>query len=91
MVGGFFVCFLEGGTRRPLHKTKICQFIELKVGNRKMAQTFFFPPFSSLKAMSSSLATPSPSTFMPCLYPIGFFFLPSPFPFIFLPYFVCVQ
>jgi hypothetical protein len=55
-VGDFLFVFLEGGTRRPLHETKICQFIELKVGNRKMVQTFFFPPFSSLKAMSSSLA-----------------------------------
>jgi len=25
VIGGFFVCFLEGGTRRPLHETKICQ------------------------------------------------------------------
>ncbi len=63
--GIFCLLFLEGGTRRPLHETKICQFIELRVGNRKMAKTFFFPLFLPLKPCPPLWPSPSPSTFMP--------------------------
>ncbi len=87
-LGDFLFVFWRGELWGHFTKLKYAKFIELKVGNRKMAQTSSssFCLFLPLKPCPPLWPSPSPFTFMPCLYPIGFF-LPSTFPFIFLPYF----